>query len=221
MDYKRAEEMVRVLTQDGGILAYDPEQVRLLLRVLKALAGGRPVTGPEIDAIAADLGWAPEAAHAFLRPLTERDAADAVIGVLPGLSLGDHPHSFWVNGRRMSAWCAEDMLFLPALLGQTGTIESTSPLSREPVRLTVGPDGVRSVNPPEAVVSIPIVDPGDTTLGSVEAIWRAFCRHIHFFATREEAARWAAGRGDIAILTPDEGYRLGRRLTSRFRAQAG
>lgn len=148
MDYKRAEEMVRVLTQDGGILAYDPEQVRLLLRVLKALAGGRPVTGPEIDAIAADLGWAPEAAHAFLRPLTERDAADAVIGVLPGLSLGDHPHSFWVNGRRMSAWCAEDMLFLPALLGQTGTIESTSPLSREPVRLTVGPDGVRSVNPP-------------------------------------------------------------------------
>lgn len=219
MDYKRAEEMVRGLTQDDGVLGYKPEQARLLLRVLRTLARGRPVTGPEIDAIAADLGWAPAAAQAFLRPLTERDGADAIIGVLPGLSLGDHPHRFWVNGRGMSAWCAEDTLFLPALLGQTATIESTSPLSREPVRLTVGPDGVRSVNPPEAVVSIAIVDPRDTTLGSVETIWTTFCRRIHFFVSREEAAQWAAGRGDIAILTPDEGYQLGRQLTSRFVAQ--
>jgi alkylmercury lyase len=221
MDYKRAEEMVRVLTQDGGILAYDPQQARLLLRLLKALARGRPVTGPEIDTIAADLGWAPEAAHAFLRPLTERDSADAVIGVLPGLSLGDHPHRFRVNGRWMSTWCAEDALFLPALLGQTATVESASPLSRRPVRLTVSPDGIQSVDPPEAVVSIAIVDARDTTLGSVETIWTTFCRHIHFFLSRGEAVQWAAGRGDIAILTPDEGYQLGRQLTSRFRAQAG
>jgi alkylmercury lyase len=221
MDYKRAEEMVLRLTQDEGVLGYNPEQVRLLLQVLRTLARGRAVTGPEIEAIAADLGWAPEAAQAFLRPLSERDAADAIIGVFPGLSLGDHPHSFWVNGRRMSAWCAEDTLFLPALLGQTATIESTSPLSREPVRLTVGPDGVRSVNPPEAVVSIAIVDAGDTTLGSVEAIWMTFCRQIHFFASRDEAARWAAERDDIAILTPDEGYQVGRQLTSRFRAHDG
>src|SRR5262245_982018 len=108
MDYKRAEEMVRWLTQDGGVLGYNPEQARLILQVLRTLARGRAVTGPEVDAIAADLGWAPDAAQAFLRPLTERDAANAIIGVLPGLSLGDHPHRFWVNGLGMSTWCAED-----------------------------------------------------------------------------------------------------------------
>ncbi len=221
MDYKRAEEMARGLTKNDGVLGYKPEQVRLLLRVLRTLARGRPVAGPEIDAIAADLGWAPEAAHAFLRSLTERDAADKIVGVLGGLSLAEHPHAFTVNGKRMSAWCAEDTLFLPALLGQTATIESTSPLSREPVRLTVAPHGVRSVNPPEAVISIPIVDPDDSTLGSVEAIWTTFCRQIHFFASREEAKRWAAARNDVAILTPDEGYRLGRQLMSRFLDQAG
>jgi alkylmercury lyase len=219
MDYKRPEEMARGLTKADGVLGYKPEQVRLLLRVLRTLARGRPVAGPEIDAIAADLGWAPEAAHAFLRSL-ERDAADKIVGVLGGLSLAEHPPAFTVNGKRMSAWCEEDTLFLPALLGQTATIESTSPLSREPVRLTVAPDGVRSVNPPEAVVSIPTVDPGDTTLGSVEAIWTTFCRQIHFFASREEAKRWAAARNDVAILTPDEGYRLGRQLMSRFLDQA-
>src|SRR5262249_11807783 len=132
MDYGRAEAMARALTHEGGVLAYTSRQVRLLLEVLKALARGRPVTETEIQVIAANLRWTPEAAHAFLRPLTERDTADAVIGVLPGLSLGDHPHRFQIDGRRMSTWCAADTLFLPALLGQVATIESTSPLSREP-----------------------------------------------------------------------------------------
>jgi hypothetical protein len=36
----------------------------------------------------------------------------------------------------------------------------------------------------------------------------------------EEAKRWAAARNDVAILTPDEGYRLGRQLMSRFLDQA-
>lgn len=106
LDYKRAEEMVRELTGDDGVLDYKPEQARLLVQVLRTLARGRPVSAQEIDVIAADFGWAPEAAsHGFLRPLTERDAADAVIGVVPGLSLGNHPHRLSVNGRQMSAWC--------------------------------------------------------------------------------------------------------------------
>ncbi len=220
MDYKRAEEMVRGLTRDGGLLGYRPEQARLLLQTLRTLAHGRPVAGPAIDAIAADLGCAPEAAHAFLRPLTERNAADAIIGVL-GLSLADHPHSFSVNGHRMSTWCAEDTLFLPVLLGQGATVESTSPLSREPIRLEVGPAGVQRVSPRETVVSWAIVDPDDPGLGSVEAIWMTFCRHTHFFASRTEAARWAAARDDLAILTLHEGYQVGRQLVSRLLDQAG
>ncbi len=220
-DYERAEEMVHGLTRDDGVLGYTPEQARLLLRVLRTLARGRPISGTEIDRIAADLGWNVDAAQTFLRPLTEWDAEDAIIGLLPGLSLGDHPHRFSVNGQRMSTWCAEDTLHLPALLGRTATIESTSPLGRVPVRLTVGPDGVRSMTPPEVALSMPIVDPGEATLETVQAIWMTFCRHIHFFATREEAAKWATGRGDFAILTPDEGYQLGRQITSRLLAQVG
>jgi hypothetical protein len=76
------------------------------------------------------------------------------------------------------------------------------------------------VSPPGAVVSIALVDPDQVAFGSVEAIWMTFCRHIHFFASREEAARWAAVRRDIAILTPDEGYRMGRQLADRFLAYA-
>ncbi|MGH7318365.1 MAG: organomercurial lyase, partial [Candidatus Rokuibacteriota bacterium] len=80
-----------------------------------------------------------------------------------------------------------------------------------PVRLTGGPAGRHGQTPG---------DPDGAALGTVEAIWRTFCRQIHFFGSREEAQRWAAARGDIAILTPDEGYRIGRLLVSRFLGQA-
>lgn len=219
MDYTRAEAMTRALTRDGGVLDYGPERSRLLVQVLRTLAQGRPVTAPNVDRIAEELGMAPDDAHAFLRPVTERDPGDRIIGVL-GLSLGDHPHRFWVNGHRMATWCAEDTLFLPALLGRAATIESTSPLSREPIRLTVTPDGVQAVNTPGTVVTIALVDPDQAAFGSVEAIWMTFCRQIHFFASRDEAERWAAGRGDLAILTLQEGHRIGRLLVSRFLGQA-
>jgi alkylmercury lyase len=79
----------------------------------------------------------------------------------------------------LSTWCAEDTLFLPALLGQTATVESPSPVSRESVRLTIAPEGVQAVSPTGAVVSIALVDPDQVAFGSVEAIWMTFCRHIH------------------------------------------
>ena len=218
-DYRRAAEMTAKLTRAGGVLDYGPERSRLLVRVLRSLARGRPVTQTDIDRLAHEAGLAPDGAQAFLREVTERDGSDRIIGVL-GLSLGEHPHRFSVNGQPMATWCAEDTLFLPALLGQTATVESTSPVSQAPVRLTVGPDGVQRVSPAGAVVSIALVDPDQTAFGSVEAIWMAFCRHVHFFASRDEAERWAAGRGDIAILTPEEGHRIGRELTDRFVARA-
>jgi alkylmercury lyase len=218
-DHTRAVNMAATLTRAEGILDYGPERSRLLVRVLRILARGRSVTRTEVDGLAPGAGLAADEAHAFLREVTERDGSDRIIGVR-GLSLGEHPHRFSVNGQRLSTWCAEDTLFLPALLGQTATVESTSPLSGEPLRLTIGPDGVQLVDPPGAVVSIALVDPERTAFRSVEAIWRTSCRHVHFFASREEARRWAAGRGDIAILTPDEGYRIGRQLTERFLAHA-
>jgi alkylmercury lyase len=50
----------------------------------------------------------------------------------------------------------------------------------------------------------------------VEAIWGTFCHHIFFFASREEAGRWAAGRDNIEILSVEEAYELGRLFSSRL-----
>jgi alkylmercury lyase len=200
---ERLEDMAHQLQE--RLLEYGAAHLRLLVRVMRELAQGRPLTAEQVDGISADLGIAPDAADQFLRDVTERDAQDQIVGAL-GLSLQDHPHRVSVDGVALSAWCAEDTLFLPAILQQTATIESLSPVSGRPIRLRVSPERVEEVNPAGAVVSLVLVDPSREHLASVEAIWSAFCNHIHFFATRDEAERWASGRDDIAILSVEEGF---------------
>ena len=217
MNNARVQEMAKKMAV--GLLDYGPDRSRLLVRVLRSLRTGHPVSVAQVDRIVADLDIAQDEAHRFLREITERDADDNIVGIL-GLSLNDHPHRFYVNGASLSTWCAEDTLFLPSLLKQTATVESYSPISKEKVRLTVSPERVEEVSPAGAVVSMVIVDPKQDDMASVEAIWNTFCEHIHFFASREEAERWAAGRGDIAILTVDEGFDLGRQVWSKVLSYA-
>ncbi len=187
------------------LLEYGPGHLRLLVRVMRELAHGRPLTAEQVNRIIADLGIVPDAAHQFLREVTEQDAREQIVGAM-GLSLQGHPHRLSVNGVPLSAWCAEDTLFLPAILQQTAVIESPSPVSGRPIRLRVSPERVEEVSPAGAVVSLVLVDPSRENMVSVEAIWSAFCNHIHFFATRDEAEQWVTGREDIAILSVDEGF---------------
>jgi alkylmercury lyase len=217
MSNARATEAMRKLTETGGLLDFGPDLSRLLIRVMRELAQGRPVPKGRVDQIIGDLGIAREGAYRSLREWAERDADGNVFGVI-GLSLNDTTHRFYVNGTRMSTWCAGDALFVPAVLGRTATVDSKSRVSRERVRLTVSPKGVEEVDPPGAVVSIVIVDPDDADMASVEAIWGTFCHHMFFFASHEEAERWAAGRDDIEILSVEEAYELMRLVFSRFLA---
>ena len=219
MGNARAMEAWRKLTKPGGLLVYGPDLSRLLVRLIRELAQGRPISKERVDEIVADTGIAHVEAYRLLGEVAERDADENVYGIL-GLSLNNTLHRFYVDGTRMSTWCAADTLKLPPVLDRTASVESVSPVSGEKVRLTVSPQGVEAVDPAGAVLSIVIVDPDDANMGSVEAIWGTFCHHIFFFASREEAERWAAGRDDIEILSVEEAYELVRLLSSRFLAYA-
>src|SRR6266852_3209220 len=212
MNDARIHTMVQKMAE--GLLDYGSGHSHLLLRVIRRLAQGNPVTGAQVDEIVADLGLAQEDAQPFLRKITERNAEGQIVGIM-GLSLNDYPHRVLVNGVALSAWCAEDTLFLPAMLQQTVTVESPSPLSKEKIRLTVSPERVAAVSPTSAVISMVVVDPTQENMASVEAIWMTFCNHILFFASREEAERWAAGRSNIVVRSGDEGFDLGQQLWSR------
>lgn len=189
---------------------YGPARSRLLIRVVRTLAEGTPITRAQVDSFAAELGLPSDDADAFLRTVTERDAGDSVVGAVPGLSLHDARHRFVVDGTRLSTWCALDTLHLPAILERAATVESPSPVSGQTVRLRVSPRGVAEIQPADAVISIVVIDPDTADFPSVEAIWGTLCHHIFFFLSRQEAEQWADGRTGIEILSIDEGYEVAR-----------
>jgi alkylmercury lyase len=213
----RVDETARKLRE--RLQAYGPAKTRLLLRVVRAVSGGQPVTPEEVERHSAALGLAHDAADRFLREVTERDALDRIIGVM-GLSQGDHPHHITVAGVPLTAWCALDTLFLPALLGQPATIESLAPGTHELVRLRVTPERVEEVNPAGAALTFVLVDLDQAAMRTVEAVWMAFCTHVHFFPSHAAAERWACGRDDLTVLTVAEGFALGRAVWGPLLDQA-
>jgi alkylmercury lyase len=90
------------------------------------------------------------------------DEAGKVVGA--ALTTLPTPHRVSLGGKDLFAWCALDTLFIPGLLDQAAEVESTCPVSNSPVRLTVTPDGVQSVSPPETVVSV--ILPGMSSIQS-------------------------------------------------------
>ena len=211
MSNQRAEEMVQVLNRNGGLMDYETDNLHLLVQIARVLAKGDPVTTNQVDGIVAELGIDADASEQFLQTVAERDDDDNIVGAL-GLSLKQHPHRFIVGGTEMTAWCAQDTLFLPVMLQQTATVETESPLSKEKIRITVGPQGVKEVSPAGTVMSTVILDPNSTDLNTPTEIQMNFCRNIHFFASEKEVAEWAAGRGDIETLSLDEAFDLGYQL---------
>ena len=220
MNNERVTEIASKLRAVGIPPDFGPDRSRLLIQTYRALAKGRPLTADQVNEIVTDLGINQDEAHGFLRDMTERDADDNIIGVI-GLSLNEEwVHRFYVNGASLRNWCAWDSLFIAPLLKQTVTIESDSPETKETVRVTVGREGIEQSDPADAVVTVVALDPKKHDVSSIEAVWGVFCHQVYFFASREEAERWAAGREDIEILTVEEVYELGKQAFSELNSYA-
>lgn len=99
-------------------------QARLAIAVLRRLAEGKPLDESVPTRLAADLGTDQQSAEALISRNAERDDQGKIIG----FSLqADHPHRFFVDGRRFTTCCAWDTLFLPALLQSNAVVESPDP----------------------------------------------------------------------------------------------
>jgi alkylmercury lyase len=113
-------------------------------------------------------------------------------------------HRIELDGRALSAWCAWDTLFLPALLGSTARVRSRCPTTAEEISLTVSPDGPSDIRPTAAVLSFLSPErPFDSD------VVRSFCHVVHFFASERAAAAWTARNPDTFTLSIEQGFRLG------------
>jgi alkylmercury lyase len=180
---------------------------RLSLELYRLLLTGLPVPR---EALAERAGLAVETVEQILEnwPAVFSDSQQRVVGYW-GLSIPEAyatPHRLTINGRKVSAWCAWDTLFLPQLLGQTAEVESTSPTAGAPVHVTVTPDALEHVDPAGAQMSLLL--PGKATQKDVV---NAFCCFVHFFPSHGAGETWAAQHPGTFLLSIEEAYALARR----------
>jgi alkylmercury lyase len=92
-------------------------------------------------------------------------------------------------------------------------VESTPPRTGDTVGLRVDPHGIAEADPADAVVTWPARSNERVDISNTTAIWGTFCYHS-FFPSCAQAEQWAAGRGDIEILTLGEGFDVAEQLAA-------
>ncbi len=179
------------------------EGFELFPHMWRLLADGRPVP---LDRLAAASGRPVEQVRRVLsaHPSVEWGDQGRLVGF--GLTLRPTPHKFTFEGRSVYGWCATDTLMFPVLLDKSGIVESVCPASHKSIRVEVTPDGVRSVDPPEAVVSEVRPD------HPVEDVRAETCNLGHFFCSREAADAWLGAYPEGMLNTVDEDFDIHRRV---------
>lgn len=181
--------------------------MRWLIRpLLQILAEGEPVT---VEDIASTTGKPVKEVRKVLSTLSsvELDEQGRVVGY--GLTLVPTPHRFEIDGKQLYAWCALDTLMFPELIGRTVHIESPCHGTGKPVRLTVEPGRVVSVEPSTSVVSI-------VTPDAMSSVRSAFCNEVHFFSSPSAAQNWLNQHPGASVLSVEDAFELGHLLGTRY-----
>nr|BAQ03799.1 organomercurial lyase enzyme [Paenibacillus sp. EOA1] len=198
------QELVSLFDQNKG---EGGGSMKWLFRpLLQMLTKGEPVT---VEDIATTTGKPLDEVKDILPTLSsaELDEQGRVVGF--GLTLIPTPHRFEVDEKQLYAWCALDTLMFPELIGHMVHIESPCYCTGKPIRLTVEPDRVLSLEPTTAVVSI--VTPDDTS-----SVRSSFCNEVHFFSTESAAQNWLNQHPNGKVYPVKEAFELGRLLGKRY-----
>jgi alkylmercury lyase len=187
----------------------DAEDRRVMIATYRLLAEGDPVSE---SAVAAATGLTAERVEMSLPawPLILRNEDRQIVGFWGMHAHRVEPtHAMTHEDTTIYGWCAIDTLFIPEIIDREVRVESTDPTSGTRIRLTITPDGIADLDPPEAVVSFLLPDSGDRFAD--DAIAR-FCHQIYFFESPRSAETWIADRPGRFSLSVEEAFELGRRL---------
>jgi alkylmercury lyase len=185
------------------------DEQRLGRRLLRLLAEGQPVA---VARLAEALEQPATAIEARLRgwPDVVFDETSAIVG-FAGLTVRPTSHRVAINGHTAYTWCAWDTLFLPELIGAPMQVSDHCATSGLPIRLTIGPAGIESVQPKGIVMSFLAPDAQQLRVNVVAH----FCCHVHFFRALADGQAWIGAHPGTFVLSLDEAYRLGRQVNRR------
>ncbi len=179
------------------------EQEALCRSIVQQITRGKPVTPA---ALRASLQVRqPELEHrlAKLPPDVEFDQAGHIVGL--GATLVPTSHRFQVGGKLLYTWCAFDTVLLPPSLHVEAQVQSTCPVTGQPITFVATPEGtILDLFPASSVMSLIVPANRD------DCTRAAFCQQSLLFQSEQSAATFFADHPDALLLSVEEAAYVGR-----------
>src|SRR6266566_288943 len=129
------------------------EQEDLCRPIVQQVTRGKPVTPAALRASLQMSQDELEQRLAKLPPDVEVDRAGNIIGL--GVTLVPTSHQAERDGKLLYTWCAFDTVLLPSSLHVQAHIQSTCPVTGQPITFVATPEGVvRDLSPASGVMSL-------------------------------------------------------------------
>jgi hypothetical protein len=173
----------------------------------------------DIPALAAEFAEAHRRPLAAVvdKPLEETEALvrrDFVVRIEDGLIHWDDPYpgeqtrrTVYIGDREvpMGSGCGPDVFTFAAVFDVPFRVEETDPATGTPIRIDFVPDGVKRVDPPEAVTIL--LHPDELRGAGIETFEEVnanACSYQPLFASAEAAGPWLAAHPGSRVFTVEE-----------------
>ena len=179
------------------------EQEDLCRPIVQQITRGKPVAPATLRASLQVSQNELEQRLAKLPPDVEFDQAGNIVGL--GATLVPTSHRFQMGGKLLYTWCAFDTVLIPPSLHVEAQIQSTCPVTGQPITFVVTPEGtVQDLFQASSVMSLIVpAERGDCTRAT-------FCQQSLLFQSEQAAATFLAGHPDVLLFSVEEAAYVGR-----------
>ncbi len=190
------------------------EQEDLCRPIVQQVTRGKPVTPASLRASLQVSQDELEQRLAKLPPDVEVDRAGNIVGL--GVTLVPTSHRVQLGGKHLYTWCAFDTVLLPPSLHVEAQVQSTCPVTGQPITFIATPEGViRDLFPASGVMSLIVpAQRADCTRAT-------FCQQSLFFQSEQAASTFLADHPEALLLSIEEAAYVGQLVAQSCTKDAG
>ncbi len=190
------------------------EQEDLCRPIVQQVTRGKPVTPASLRASLQVSQDELEQRLAKLPPDVEVDRAGNIVGL--GVTLVPTSHRVQLGGKHLYTWCAFDTVLLPPSLHVEAQVQSTCPVTGQPITFIATPEGViRDLFPASGVMSLIVpAQRADCTRAT-------FCQQSLFFQSEQAASTFLADHPEALLLSIEEAAYVGQLVAQSCAKDAG
>ena len=170
---------------------------------MQQVTRGKPVTPAALRASLQVSQDELEQRLARLPPDVEFDWAGNIVGL--GVTLVPTSHRFQIGDKLLYTWCAFDTVLFPPSLHVEAQVQSTCPVTGQPITFVATPEGtVQDLFQASSVMSLIVpAERGDCTRAT-------FCQQSLLFQSEQAAATILVDHPDVLLLSVEEAAYVGR-----------